>query len=101
MPLLSSVDGVGTLTQASVSSREYTVGESDDFAVYNEVERTEVRVWTGISKSAAEFTVNQNAQPADGVNSWSASLDDPILQSYTVQKVFSNRTNTLLRTGGA
>jgi len=94
MPLQDAVAGDGKITQKAVSVRRYTVGESGAFFTYRETTQTESRIWTALTKAAAEAQIAQNAQPSDplAVYTWSARLDSQQVGSYTVQRDYQKVT---------
>lgn len=96
MPLRDSVSGDGKILQKAVTTRYYTVGEDGSFINYREVTVTESRIWTALTRGAAEAQVNQNTQPNDpkAVYTWSAKIENPSLGSYSVQRDYQKTTTT-------
>jgi hypothetical protein len=94
MPLKNAVAGNGKIIQKTVSVRRYTVGEQGSFFTYRETTQTESRIWTALTKAAAEAQVALNVQPSDpaAVYTWSARLDKREVASYTVQRDYQKVT---------
>jgi hypothetical protein len=94
MPLKGAVAGNGKIIQKTVSVRRYTVGEQGSFFTYRETTQTEARIWTALTKAAAEAQIAQNAQPSDplAVYTWSARLDNREVGSYIVQRDYQKVT---------
>jgi len=96
MPLRNGIYGNGTITQKAVTTRYYTVGEDGAFFNYREVTRTETRIWTALTKAGALEAVNVAAQPSDtkATHTWSMKVENPVTQSYTVQRDYQKITTT-------
>lgn len=94
MALKNAVVGNGKITQKAVTTRYYTVGESESFFNYQEITITETRIWTALTQQAADNQVGLNIQPNDPKETytWSAIVDNPILKSYTVQRDYQKTT---------
>jgi hypothetical protein len=96
MPLRASFpnEDEGRITQKSASVRRYRVGEPADFIDYEETTITETKVWTALTKAAAQEQVEKNPQPSEenAVHSWSYQLESSITGGYTVQRVYERKS---------
>jgi hypothetical protein len=94
MSLKNAVAGDGKILQKTVSVRRYTVGEQGSFFTYRETTQTESRIWTALTKAAAEAQVALNAQPSDPLAfyTWTGKLENQQLRSYTVQRDYQKVT---------